>query len=62
MTGVQTCALPILVNISKGSSVDLTKHMARVAMVFDFSGSMGTKFRDGSVQVSLWVVQSMHLY
>ncbi len=40
----------VLVNLSKGSPIDLTKHMARVAMVFDFSGSMGTKFHDGSVQ------------
>ena len=41
----------VLVNLSKSSPVDLTKHMARVAMVFDFSGSMGIKFRDGSVSI-----------
>ncbi len=40
----------VLVNLSKSSSIDLTKHMARVAMVFDFSGSMDLKFNNGSVQ------------
>lgn len=40
----------VLVNLSKGSPVDLTKHMARVAMVFDFSISMDKKYKNGSVQ------------
>lgn len=40
----------VLVNLSKSSPIDLTKHVARVAMVFDFSGSMKGKFKNGAVQ------------
>lgn len=40
----------VLVNLSKESKVDLTKHMARVAMVFDYSGSMQSAYQYGSVQ------------
>lgn len=39
-----------LVNLSKGSKVDLTKHQARVGMVLDYSGSMRGLYSSGAVQ------------
>lgn len=38
----------VLVNLSKESKVDLTKHTARVALATDYSGSMSGVFHDGS--------------
>lgn len=40
----------VLVNLSKESKVDLTKHSARVALATDYSGSMSGVFQDGSLQ------------
>lgn len=40
----------VLVNLSKESEVDLTKHTARVALATDYSGSMSRAFHDGSLQ------------
>lgn len=40
----------VLVNLSKESKVDLTKHTARVALATDYSGSMSGVFHDGSLQ------------
>lgn len=40
----------VLVNLSKESKVDLTKHTARVALATDYSGSMSGVFQDGSLQ------------
>lgn len=40
----------VLVNLSKESKVDLTKHIARVALAMDYSRSMSEVFYDGSLQ------------
>lgn len=40
----------VLVNLSKESKVDLTKHIARVALAMDYSRSMSEVFHDGSLQ------------
>ena len=40
----------VLVNLSKKSKVDLTKHAARVALAMDYSLSMNNLFSNGSVQ------------
>lgn len=40
----------VLVNLSKESKVDLTKHTARVALATDYSGSMLGVFDNGSLQ------------
>ena len=40
----------VLVNLSKESKVDLTKHTARVALASDYSGSMLGVFDNGSLQ------------
>lgn len=40
----------VLIDMSKGSKIDMTKHMARVALAMDYSGSMSNLFANGSVQ------------
>lgn len=40
----------VLIDMSKGSKIDMTKHTARVALAMDYSGSMGNLFANGSVQ------------
>lgn len=40
----------VLIDMSKGSKIDMTKHTARVALAMDYSGSMEDLFDDGSVQ------------
>lgn len=40
----------VLIDMSKNSKVDMSKHTARVAMVMDYSGSMSRLFNNGSVQ------------
>lgn len=40
----------VLINMSKDSKIDMTKHIARVAVAMDYSGSMSDEFRDGKVQ------------
>lgn len=40
----------VLIDMSKGSKIDMTKHVARVALVMDYSGSMDDLFNNGSVQ------------
>lgn len=40
----------VLIDMSKSSKIDMTKHTARVALAMDYSGSMSDLFRDGSVQ------------
>ncbi len=40
----------VLVDISKTSKIDMSKHTARVALAMDYSGSMGNLFSNGSVQ------------
>lgn len=40
----------VLIDMSKGSKIDMTKHVARVALVMDYSGSMDELFDNGSVQ------------
>lgn len=40
----------VLIDMSKGSKIDMTKHTARVALVMDYSGSMDWLFDNGSVQ------------
>ena len=40
----------VLIDMSKSSKVDMSKHVARVALAMDYSGSMGNLFRNGSVQ------------
>lgn len=40
----------VLIDMSKGSKIDMTKHVARVALVMDYSGSMDDLFDNGSVQ------------
>ena len=36
--------------MSKGSKIDMTKHVARVALAMDYSGSMDRLYYNGSVQ------------
>ena len=40
----------VLINMSKTSKVDMSKHTARVALAMDYSGSMSNLFSNGSVQ------------
>lgn len=40
----------VLIDMSKSSKIDMSKHTARVALALDYSGSMGWLFSDGSVQ------------
>lgn len=40
----------VLIDMSKGNKIDMTKHMARVALAMDYSGSMSNLFANGSVQ------------
>ena len=40
----------VLIDMSKGSKIDMTKHVARVALAMDYSGSMDRLFANGSVQ------------
>lgn len=40
----------VLIDMSKSSKIDMTKHTARVALAMDYSGSMNHLFDDGSVQ------------
>ncbi len=39
-----------IVNLEKSSGMSFNGHKARVAVVMDYSGSMGSLYRDGSVQ------------
>lgn len=43
----------VLVDLSKVSKVDLSKHTARVALAMDYSGSMSNLFDNGSVQKTI---------
>ena len=43
----------VLINMSKDSKIDMSKHTARVAMVMDYSGSMSHLFRNGAVQETI---------
>lgn len=40
----------VLIDMSKTSKIDMTKHTARVALAMDYSGSMEYLFDNGSVQ------------
>lgn len=40
----------VLIDMSKSSKIDMSKHVARVALAMDYSGSMGNLFSNGSVQ------------
>lgn len=40
----------VLIDMSKSSKIDMSKHTARVALAMDYSGSMSNLFRNGSVQ------------
>lgn len=40
----------VLIDMSKTSKIDMTKHTARVALAMDYSGSMEHLFNNGSVQ------------
>lgn len=40
----------VLIDMSKGGKIDMTKHVARVALAMDYSGSMGDLFNNGEVQ------------
>lgn len=40
----------VLIDLSKDSKVDLSKHTARVALALDYSGSMDDMYESGSVQ------------
>ncbi|MBD5081842.1 MAG: VWA domain-containing protein [Ruminococcaceae bacterium] len=40
----------VLINMSKGNKINMTKHIARVALAMDYSGSMSNLFVNGSVQ------------
>lgn len=40
----------VLIDMSKTSKIDMTKHTARVALAMDYSGSMDWLFDNGSVQ------------
>lgn len=43
----------VLIDMSKSSKIDMSKHTARVALAMDYSGSMGLLFSDGSVQKTI---------
>lgn len=43
----------VLIDMSKSSKIDMSKHTARVALALDYSGSMGWLFSDGSVQKTI---------
>lgn len=43
----------VLINMSKDNKIDMTKHVARVALAMDYSGSMSNLFRNGSVQETI---------
>lgn len=43
----------VLIDMSKGSKIDMTKHVARVALAMDYSGSMDHLFDNGSVQKTI---------
>ena len=40
----------VLIDMSKTSKVDMSKHTARVALAMDYSGSMSNLFKNGDVQ------------
>lgn len=40
----------VLIDMSKTGKIDMSKHVARVALAMDYSGSMSGLFADGSVQ------------
>nr|DAE28608.1 MAG TPA: vWA domain-containing protein [virus sp. ctmTa7] len=40
----------VLINMSKTGKIDMTKHVARVALAMDYSGSMYNLYDNGSVQ------------
>lgn len=40
----------VLIDMSNGGKIDMTKHMARVALAMDYSGSMSNLFANGSIQ------------
>lgn len=40
----------VLIDMSKTSKIDMSKHTARVALAMDYSGSMSNLFRNGAVQ------------
>ena len=40
----------VLINMSKTSKIDMSKHIARVALAMDYSGSMSNMFAKGMVQ------------
>lgn len=40
----------VLINMSKNGKIDMTKHVARVAVAMDYSGSMRGLFENGDVQ------------
>lgn len=40
----------VLINMSKDSKIDMSKHTARVALAMDYSGSMDWLYDNGSVQ------------
>lgn len=40
----------VLIDMSKSSKIDMSKHTARVALAMDYSGSMSDLYMDGSVQ------------
>lgn len=40
----------VLIDMSKGSKIDMSKHVARVALAMDYSGSMEPLYDNGSVQ------------
>lgn len=43
----------VLIDMSKGSKIDMTKHTARVALAMDYSGSMDWLYSNGSVQETI---------
>ncbi len=43
----------VLIDMSKGGKIDMSKHVARVALAMDYSGSMSDLFRNGSVQETI---------
>ena len=43
----------VLINMSKDNKIDMTKHVARVALAMDYSGSMSNLFHNGSVQETI---------
>ena len=40
----------VLIDMSKSGKINMTKHIARVAVVEDYTGSMAGMYRDGTVQ------------